>query len=255
MVFSKGLTSMTFYEWIKLTLAPFQGTLNKVVRRRLRSVVRSFNFDSLPDLLDIGGRRSPYTIGVPANVTIIDLPQESELQKRFNLGIDKDDTLKLKNQRSNIQRIELGDMTTTTLPDNSFDICVAVEVIEHVEHDDLFVKQTERVLKSGGIFILTTPNGDNPHHRAPSDPKDYRFYTKEHLTSLLNSYFHSVEVDYAVPVGRWYSLSLKSWSLRRPKRTLLSMIGGLVNGIQATRESVKDESIRTAKLIAIARTE
>lgn len=41
---------------------------------------------------------------------------------------------------------------------NSFDFIVASEVIEHLENPWLFVREVHRVLKSGGKFIITTPN-------------------------------------------------------------------------------------------------
>ena len=43
-------------------------------------------------------------------------------------------------------------------PANTFDSVFAGELIEHVEKPGLFVKEAARVLKNGGVFILTTPN-------------------------------------------------------------------------------------------------
>lgn len=43
-------------------------------------------------------------------------------------------------------------------PDNYFDIIISSEVIEHVLVPDNLLKETYRVLKKDGIFILTTPN-------------------------------------------------------------------------------------------------
>lgn len=42
--------------------------------------------------------------------------------------------------------------------DNSFDLIVAPEIIEHMVDDILFLKRCYRVLKKGGRLILTTPN-------------------------------------------------------------------------------------------------
>jgi len=48
--------------------------------------------------------------------------------------------------------------------DNSFDIAVAFDVLEHIEQEKLldFVKEIERVLKNYGIFLGRFPNGDSP---------------------------------------------------------------------------------------------
>lgn len=42
-----------------------------------------------------------------------------------------------------------------------FDVVTAIDVIEHVEDEDFFVKEVYRVLKPGGIFFFITPNGDS----------------------------------------------------------------------------------------------
>jgi SAM-dependent methyltransferase len=42
--------------------------------------------------------------------------------------------------------------------DNSFDIVIAVEVMEHVHDHEMFFSETKRVLKSGGRLIFSTPN-------------------------------------------------------------------------------------------------
>ncbi len=44
------------------------------------------------------------------------------------------------------------------LPSNSIDIAVSNNVLEHVEHPEAFLKEVQRVLKPGGIYIIKTPN-------------------------------------------------------------------------------------------------
>ena len=44
------------------------------------------------------------------------------------------------------------------LPDNAYDVVVAIEVIEHMEDHFRFVRELLRVLKPGGMLIITTPN-------------------------------------------------------------------------------------------------
>jgi SAM-dependent methyltransferase len=48
--------------------------------------------------------------------------------------------------------------------DDSFDIVVAFDVLEHIDQEKLldFVKEIKRVLKSSGIFLGRFPNGDSP---------------------------------------------------------------------------------------------
>jgi 2-polyprenyl-3-methyl-5-hydroxy-6-metoxy-1,4-benzoquinol methylase len=43
-------------------------------------------------------------------------------------------------------------------PDRSFDAAVSIEVIEHVEDQLAFLREIARVVKPGGIVVVTTPN-------------------------------------------------------------------------------------------------
>ncbi len=239
---------MTSFEFAYICLEPFLPPLYGKVRRSLIAFSRTCS--SKAEVLDAGGRKSHYTIAVPGNVTIIDLPRENELQHQLNLGIPAGQMDKIYQRRSNIREIVLGDMTRAPFPDASFDVVVSVEVLEHVEEDDRFVRQAHRVLKPGGVFLMTTPNGDycrntNPDHK--------RHYTREQLRRLLAKHFDRVEVDYAIRGGKFHRLGLKSWSVRKPKQTLLSMAGNLINSIQSAPAPVKDQSFGTFHLIGVAR--
>jgi SAM-dependent methyltransferase len=51
------------------------------------------------------------------------------------------------------------DLTRCPLPDNSVDVAVLLNVLEHIEEDALAVRQLYRVLKAGGIAIVEVPAG------------------------------------------------------------------------------------------------
>jgi len=75
--------------------------------------------------------------------------------------------------------------------DNSFDTIVTFQVIEHVKHDEKFIKEIYRVLKKGGQALITTPNikmtlSRNPWHE--------REYTAEQLEKLCLKYFSDVDM-------------------------------------------------------------
>lgn len=236
---------MKIYETGRLLLEPFLPPLYKQVRSKLSELSRNS-----PDILDVGGRKSPYTIGLPAKVTLLDLPRESEIQQKLNLGIDRDSFREIKRRRSNVKEVVFGDMTCSDLPDESFEIAVAVEVLEHVEQDEKFVAEVYRVLKPGGVFLMTTPNGDwvvnkNPDHK--------RHYQKSQLSGILQKYFDEVSVDYAIRGGRYRRMGLKSWSLKSPLKTLRSIFGNIVNTRQSLNAEVKNSSTGTHHLFALAR--
>ena len=58
------------------------------------------------------------------------------------------------------ERIKYGSITNIPFHNNSFDVISAFDVLEHIHPRDTLraIHEVHRVLKSGGIFIMTTPN-------------------------------------------------------------------------------------------------
>jgi 2-polyprenyl-3-methyl-5-hydroxy-6-metoxy-1,4-benzoquinol methylase len=78
-----------------------------------------------------------------------------------------------------------------SLADNCFDTVVSLQVIEHIRDDDSFFSEINRVLKPGGMAVLTTPNRPMSLSR---NPWHVREYTAVELQSLAGRYFASAEV-------------------------------------------------------------
>ncbi|MBS7614450.1 methyltransferase domain-containing protein [Candidatus Bathyarchaeota archaeon] len=53
----------------------------------------------------------------------------------------------------------------TPFPDNFFDIIYAGDVVEHLFDPDFMIKEAKRVLKDGGLIILSTPNLSSYYNR------------------------------------------------------------------------------------------
>jgi SAM-dependent methyltransferase len=194
---------MTRFEMLYSLVAPFEHPLHRHVRSTLRRLRGS-------RLLDVGGRRSNYTIGVCPEVWISDLPRESEIQKHLDLGATDVIRSTVFSRRSNVKEYRYDDMTRTTLPADHFDVVNAVEVLEHVDEDELFVANVAKVLKPGGHFVMTTPNGDfkpipYPDHR--------RHYKAADLEALLRRHFEEVRVEYRVNAGRIFTMASKSGAM------------------------------------------
>ncbi len=73
--------------------------------------------------------------------------------------------------------------------DNSFDSIVSFQVIEHIQNDSLFLQEIHRVLKPGGMALLTTPNRPMSLSR---NPWHIREYTAQELTALAKKFFAEV---------------------------------------------------------------
>jgi 2-polyprenyl-3-methyl-5-hydroxy-6-metoxy-1,4-benzoquinol methylase len=52
----------------------------------------------------------------------------------------------------------MGDVTDMKFENAFFDVIVAGEIIEHLDSPEKMISECHRVLKSGGILILSTPN-------------------------------------------------------------------------------------------------
>lgn len=202
-------------------------------------------------LLDVGGRKSYYTININCDVHIVDLPRRSELQKHLGLGLTDDMVEQIRKRRSNVKSIILEDITKTAIKDNAFDGVVSIEVIEHIPDDSLFVYQIHRILKPGGFVVLTTPNGETKKN---ANPDHIRHYTRRDLEAKLRQYFDDVEVFYGVKQGFLHNLAVKRWTSSKPSRILmapLAMSATLLANLLEWGSSARAKS--TNHLFAVAR--
>jgi ubiquinone/menaquinone biosynthesis C-methylase UbiE len=79
--------------------------------------------------------------------------------------------------------------------DKSFDAIFAGDVIEHIVDTETFIRECQRVLKDGGIIMITTPYHDvvknilislfnyNKHYDVRG--QHLRFFTKKSITELI----------------------------------------------------------------------
>jgi SAM-dependent methyltransferase len=224
---------MTTYERMRILIEPFLPVLPAKVRREVRQIVKETT-PQLPELLDIGGRKSPYTLGISAQVTILDLPRKTEIQEDLHLGLTQQILHQLRVSRSNIKNVVLQDMTQSTLPSEKFDGAVCVEVIEHVSEDAKFLSEIARVLKPGGWLYMTTPNGDYIKNEGQHyNPDHLRHYTRQQLVDLLSRVFEQVTVKYGVKTGKFRFRGLKSINPRRPVETVETMVCNLISHLQS----------------------
>ncbi|MGH7145166.1 MAG: class I SAM-dependent methyltransferase [Planctomycetota bacterium] len=62
-------------------------------------------------------------------------------------------------------RFEVMDATKPDFPDGYFDVAVARELLEHVPEPAKVIAGAFRVLRPGGLFVVTSPNRDSFHLR------------------------------------------------------------------------------------------
>lgn len=132
-------------------------------RRSLLAQERAFQQVVHGRTLQIGGARDYWFLDRAGSVVGLDVVHDPEI------SIDV-----------------LGDVQALPFQDESFDTVVALEVIEHIPHPELMVREIYRVLKVGGHLVLSAPFLWRVHRT----PKDYWRFTRDGFESLLGEFSH-----------------------------------------------------------------
>ena len=148
---------------------------------------RDISNDMPPAILDVGCRDGAFMrqLKIRCRITGVDIDPNALLQ------------YKLCFPDSNIR---LADCNENLPFDNeTFDVVIAGEIIEHLINPQLFLSEIKRILKPYGIFIGSTPNAlrwDKRLHlllgRDPktfSDPTHTQYFSYDSLKNLLESQF------------------------------------------------------------------
>jgi len=96
----------------------------------------------------------------------------------------------------------IGSAEEIPLDDNSVDVVVTFETLEHIQNYEKFIQEIKRVTKPDGFAIISTPND-------PEFPEDNHFHLHEfqekELEELLKKYFKYTDFSYQYT---WYYTAL-----------------------------------------------
>jgi len=97
----------------------------------------------------------------------------------------------------------VGGVEKIPVEDNSIDVMVSFETIEHVDEKTQinFLQEVKRVLKTDGIFIVSTPNSlvypkGNSFHIKELDPKEFDELLKKNFKNVGMFFQDDVECSY-----------------------------------------------------------
>jgi len=111
-------------------------------------IVKTLKMIEGKNILDVGcaaGSLSKKMVEMGFKVVGIDVLQESiKIARKFN----------------NVDNIsyEVRDLLKNPFPPNSFDCITFLETIEHVENPAIYFREFNRILRTGGHLVLSTPN-------------------------------------------------------------------------------------------------
>lgn len=112
------------------------------------------------------------------------------------IGLDNDKQI-VEFGKKRGRNVVQGDVNKLDFPNNTFDLVLLLEVLEHLDNDMVGIKEIFRILKSRGIFLVTVPalpflwsaHDFAAHHR--------RRYTKGELERKLTKVgFKIVKISY-----------------------------------------------------------
>ena len=107
---------------------------------------------------------------------------------RSVIGLDYDD-LTVAHVRACYPRVDVrhGNLAALPLPEASVDVVVNFQVIEHLWDQPQFVAECARVLRPGGVLLMSTPNRItfSPGRDTPVNPFHTRELNAQELTELL----------------------------------------------------------------------
>lgn len=126
------------------------------------------------------------------------------------LGIESDpNAVEMAKQKG--RNVVVGDVTKTDLPDNSFEVCAMLEVLEHIDAYEAVLQEVHRVTASK--FIMTVPNiavlpimSESqvvPWHLL--EATHVNFFTPGSLEKVLKSVFSRVKVW---EINEWFKPGL-----------------------------------------------
>lgn len=93
---------------------------------------------------------------------------------------------------ANLQYLE-GDACQIPVPDNSVDAVVSFETLEHFTQQEQFLLEIRRVLRPGGLLLISTPDRDlyspaaetpNPHHRLELTTAEFLAILQKHFPNV-----------------------------------------------------------------------
>lgn len=117
----------------------------------------------------------------------------------------------------------------TELENDSFDVAVCCDVIEHVEQPEQLLLDIRRILKPRGIAIITTPIRLT---ETPLDANHVQEFFPSQFQTLMESCFTEIQVQRHIPLA---GLMLYYWCpwffLRRPLITLSCNLLNICFGI------------------------
>lgn len=158
------------------------------VKGELEKLIKSYS--EMTKILDIGIGDGIYEASL-----------NEEIRRKCELyGVDISEEM-LKRAKPYLSGSEVVDLDSQKLSykENTFDIVIVSEILEHVFYPEKILYEAQRVLKKGGILLLTFPNsaslnlrlsilllGSSPLLNYPKNKEHIRFFKNADIEDMLS---------------------------------------------------------------------
>jgi ubiquinone/menaquinone biosynthesis C-methylase UbiE len=117
-------------------------------------------------------------------------------KKVFGVDIDEKSINHAKDKYGTSKNIEFTVGSTDVIPleDNSVDVVVSFETIEHHDRHDLMMQEVSRVLKTDGVLLISSPEKSVYCEREPNNPYHIKELTLDNFSDLLKKNFKNVKL-------------------------------------------------------------
>lgn len=195
------------YDDLSLHNSPYLNTLYREVHKAReyydtawRGEIRRNMFSAFirthggKDIVDLGCRDGflNYDLVKGKNITAVDIDEEALRRYRIRYA----------EQNPTVYHHDLN--YPLEIPDQSQDIVIAGETLEHLTVPDRFIGEVYRILRPNGIFIGSTPNAFKLDKRIRlllgKDPKDFsdrthlQYFSESSLIKMLGGLFEETEI-------------------------------------------------------------
>jgi len=118
--------------------------------------------------------------------------REAGARSAYGLDIDPEAIAFAKARYRNCEFAQ-SEATSLCLRDNSMDVVVSFETLEHLKDQRMFLSECRRVLRPGGLLICSTPNSKISGW-GPSNPFHVREFHPAEFRDLMYSVFPSTQL-------------------------------------------------------------
>jgi SAM-dependent methyltransferase len=157
-----------------------------IVRRNLiKFHIKKFKLSSDAKIIDIG-------CATGSNLRLL-----KDMGFKNYLGLDNNTLSKKFIENKNLGEVIVGDICQNNFPDKTFDLIIATDVLEHINDDNLALKEMRRILKDNGRIIVTVPCFRSLWSKHDELVMHQRRYLQKELNlKILNNNFKIVESYY-----------------------------------------------------------